>query len=206
MRLFVLALSLAMACYVAGPAFAATIHLEAEDYGAGGEGVGYSDSDVGNNGGAYREDDVDIENTTDPDNGNGVNVGWMQPDEWWTLTTDAGTWQQNPVFDVDALYNIEARIARSPEGDSAMHMEIDGVDVTGTMAVPNTGGWQAWDSIFAVTNQVITAGEHEVKFVAEGADFNVNWIEFTAVPEPGTITLALAGVFGLSLLGWRRRK
>jgi hypothetical protein len=196
-----------------GPAFAATIHLEAEDYrasggpgGAGIEGTDYHDTTEGNSGAQYRTDNVDIENTTDADNGNGVNVGWMAAGEWWILTTDSGTWQQQPVFEEEALYTVEARIARNPTGDSAMHIEVDGVDVTGSMTVPSTAGWQTWESIFAVTNQEITAGEHEVKFVADGADFNVNWIEFTPVPEPGTITLALVGFLGLSVFGGRRRQ
>src|SRR5262249_28197149 len=39
--------------------------LEAENYNTGGEGVGYHDTTPGNNGGADRTDDVDIEATTD---------------------------------------------------------------------------------------------------------------------------------------------
>ena len=35
--------------------------IQAEDYNLGGEGVAYHDTTPGNTGGAYRQDDVDIE-------------------------------------------------------------------------------------------------------------------------------------------------
>jgi len=57
--------------------------IQAEDYNLGGEGVAYHDSTPGNEGGAYRHDDVDIET------GNGVtNVGWIRNGEFLTYTAN----------------------------------------------------------------------------------------------------------------------
>ena len=54
--------------------------IEAEDYDTGGEGVAYHDTTAGNSGGAYRYEDVDIENCSDT--GGGYNVGWTAMGEW----------------------------------------------------------------------------------------------------------------------------
>src|SRR5690625_6175936 len=50
------------------------VRIEAEDY------IDYHDNSPGNEGGAYRSDNVDIEITTDE--GGGYNVGWNIPGAW----------------------------------------------------------------------------------------------------------------------------
>jgi hypothetical protein len=44
------------------------------------------------------------------------------------------------------------------------HVEVDGVDVTGPIAVPNTGGWDTWQTIFT-PGIAMTAGSHMVRGV-----------------------------------------
>ena len=52
--------------------------IQAEDYKAGGEGVGYHDTTPGNQGATYRTDDVDIQPKA---SGDGYNVGWITAGE-----------------------------------------------------------------------------------------------------------------------------
>ena len=59
------------------------IRVEAEDYDAGGEGVGYHDTTKANLGGAYRTDGVDIEYFASE---RGFNVGWVRGGEWLQYT------------------------------------------------------------------------------------------------------------------------
>ena len=64
------------------------IRIEAEDYNS------YSDSSNGNDGGAYRSDNVDIESTSDV--GGGYNVGWIESGESLTYNfnvTESGTYK-----------------------------------------------------------------------------------------------------------------
>src|SRR6516225_2269816 len=63
--------------------------IQAEDYDTGGENVGYYDTTPGNSGGQYRQDDVDIETTTDT--GGGYNVGWIAAGEWLQYTVNVAT-------------------------------------------------------------------------------------------------------------------
>ncbi|MCH8063269.1 MAG: carbohydrate-binding protein, partial [Chloroflexi bacterium] len=150
--------------------------IEAEDYNPGGEGAGYHDTTGGNNGGSYRSDDVDIEITTDA--GDGFNVGWIEEGEWL-------------AFDVDVAdsgpYDITARVASAGSGGKSLHIEIDGIDVTGSMAFQPTGGWQNWTDVsaFAVG---LEAGPHVLRIVMDSGLFNLNYVD-VAVAEP------LDGVF-----------
>ncbi|CAN0484663.1 unnamed protein product, partial [Ectocarpus sp. 12 AP-2014] len=58
--------------------------VEGEEFDYGGEGVGYSDTDAGNNGGQFRtSENVDISI-----NGDGYNVGWMRSGEYLRYTVD----------------------------------------------------------------------------------------------------------------------
>lgn len=54
--------------------------FQAEDYKVGGEGVGYHDTTVGNSGGAYRTDNVDIQTCTDGTSC--YNINYIRSGEW----------------------------------------------------------------------------------------------------------------------------
>lgn len=142
-------------------------HIEAEDYRAGGEGVGYHDTTAGNTGGAYRADDVDIQTCTD---GSGCyNVGWTAAGEWlaYDLTvTTAGT------------YVWQARVA-SPHSGKTLHLEIDGQPSGGTLSVPNTGSYQTWTTIQSAP-VTLAAGAHTLRIVFETGSMNLNDLDLVA--------------------------
>ncbi len=144
--------------------------IEAENYDTGGEGLAYHDTDTGNNGGQYRSEDVDIESCGE----GGYNVGWIEPGEWLEYTVDVAS---------AGDYDIEIRVARSPTGSSSLHMESNGTDITGTMSVPGTGGWQNWTSIYK-TGVSLSAGEQVLRLYMDGGSFNVNNITITASNQP----------------------
>jgi hypothetical protein len=173
-------------------ASADVVHLEAEDYKAGGEGVGFHDDDEGNNGGEYRTnpgDDVDIQIATEDGVEVGFDVGWTVAGEWFKMTTDPGTWQTDPTFEGGDYY-VKYRVASDP-GGAAWHLEIDSGAAVADGAIGSTGGWQVWTTTAAgygnpwaqgggeATPVSIPAGSHEVKFVYDAPDANLSWVEFT---------------------------
>jgi hypothetical protein len=141
--------------------------IEAENFDEGGAGVGYFDTTPGNRGGAYRQTDVDIEGTTDI--GGGWDVGWTRAGEWLEYTADVSA---------TGTYALELRVASASTG-ATLGVEVDGVDVTGTLVVPNTGGWQAWQTI-RQDGIVLQAGRRHIRlvFVAAGTNgiANVNFL------------------------------
>ena len=73
--------------------------IEAENFDEGGEGVAYHDADAGNNGGFYRQTDVDI----DQDRADGAfYVGWIQHGEQLNYTVQVNA---------DGYYFVTARVA-----------------------------------------------------------------------------------------------
>lgn len=141
--------------------------IQAEAYDIGGEGVAYHDTTSGNSGSALRQDDVDIESTTDT--GSGYNVGWIANGEWLEYTVNVAA---------AGSYNIEARVASADRGGK-FHIEVDGVKVTGTLSFAGTGGWQNWTSITA-SNVSLPAGKHIMRIVMEQDLFNLNWVKFSS--------------------------
>jgi carbohydrate binding protein with CBM6 domain len=145
----------------------AAMTVQFENYDNGGEGVAYHDTTAGNTGGVYRTDGVDIQATADT--GGGYNIGWVKAAEWLKYTvnvTTAGT------------YAIDVRVA-SNGGGGTFHIAVNGVDVTGPLTVPNTGGWQAWKTI-TKTGVALAAGTQVVTVVmdtngATGSVGNFNW-------------------------------
>jgi len=142
--------------------------IEAEDFDLGTNGEAYYDYDAGNNGGQYRDTDVDIEACTDTDGG--YNIGWISDGEWMD-------YQVNVASAGD--YTIETRVASNATG-GAFHIEFGGVDKTGSISVPVTGGWQTWVTVTAVAD--LSAGAQEMTFVKEGSsldEFNLNYYNIT---------------------------
>jgi len=152
-----------------GSPFAIPGQIEAEDFDTGGEGVAYHDSDAGNNGGQYRTaEDVDIEVCTDT--GGGYDVGWLANNEWLEYTVDVPAAGE---------YTIEARVASNTTGGN-FHIEFGGVDKTGNINVPVTGGWQNWTTVSATAT--LSAGTQVMRFAnADSSDeYNINYFDISA--------------------------
>ena len=163
--------------------------IEAEDYRAGGEGVGYHDTSSGNAGGEYRNDDVDIELAAD---GAGeYNVGWIDASEWL-------------VYDIDVAqtesYDITARVSSARSGTKTLHMEVDGSDVTGPISFTDSSGWQSWIDV-SVPGVPLQVGTHELRIVMDASGFNVNYIDVvTASPQTNQPPTVNAGPDGEATL------
>ncbi len=155
--------------------------IEAEHYDEGYPGEAYFDTDIGNNGGALRNDDVDIQVCSE----GGHNIGWISNGEWLEYTVDV---QQA------GAYLLEARVSSPNTGGSFRFMQ-DGQDLTGPITVPNSGGWQNWRTVSAPVQ--LSAGVQTLRFavVNSPGGFNVNWFRFTR--EGGCSPADLAEPYGV---------
>ncbi len=141
--------------------------IEAENYDLGGSGLGYFDSDEGNRGEAFRTDDVDIEASTDV--GGGYNIGWTVEGEWLEYSVDVSE---------TGKYDFKVRVAATAAGKT-MHIEMNGVNVTGVIKVPNTGDFQAWQTV-TVPAISLTAGKQIMKIVFDSDEINLNYVDIAA--------------------------
>jgi len=165
--------------YPTGTPLALPGTIEVENFDNGGSGIAYNDTTSGNAGGKYRTStDVDIETTSDTSGA--YDIGWTAPGEWLNYTvnvTTAGT------------YTIEARVAASGAGGT-FHIEVNGVDKTGPMTIPNTGGWQTWTTI-SKSNVSLSAGAQIWRLVIDSAGTvvgNFNYIRVSSSGGPVTNT------------------
>jgi beta-glucanase (GH16 family) len=148
-----------------GSPFVIPAQIEAEDFDLGGEGVAYHDTDAGNNGSEYRtSEDVDIENCDE----GGFNTGWTDPAEWMEYTIDVPAAGE---------YTIDIGVASLDSGGT-FHIEFSGVNKTGTISVPATGGWQNWTTVSATAN--LSAGIQVMRFVSGSNGYNVNYFDISA--------------------------
>lgn len=143
--------------------------IQAEQFDEGGKNISYVDTTAGNAGGSFRTTDVDIQPTGDV--GGGFNVGWIKPGEWLAYSVNVRS---------TATYTVTARVASNGAGGT-FHLEIDGINVTGPMTSPNTGGHQVWTSI-AKSGISIAAGAHTVRLVFDasgptGSFGNINYLK-----------------------------
>lgn len=138
--------------------------IEAEDYDLGGPGVAYYDASLGNQFTNYRTEDVDLEGCDDIDGG--FNIGSFDTGEWLNYSIEA---QSSGDFD------IELRVATEQTG-TAFHLELEGEDVTGSIIIPATGGWQVWQTV-SIQGLSISEGMHKLTLVSDANWFNVNYIE-----------------------------
>jgi endoglucanase len=148
--------------------------VEVEKYDLGGSGLAYSDADAGNAGGQFRTDDVDIETTTDA--GGGYDIGWIAAGEWLKYTVNVSA---------SGKYDFKVRVASINTGKT-FHIEMNGTNVTGAIAVPNTGGWQTWQTV-TVSGVSLTSGNQYMRIYFETDGFNINFVD---VASATTITPA----------------
>ena len=152
--------------------------IEAENYDLGGQGVAYNDNDAINSGGQYRTTEgVDVEGAGDT--GAGYDIGFTNAGEWMEYTVNVIT---------AATYTLEVRVA-SPGTGNALHVELDGVNISGSLIVPNTGGWQVYQTV-SVTTPSLSSGQHILRVYEETGGFNLNYINFVAIASAPVVSSA----------------
>jgi parallel beta-helix repeat protein len=159
--------------------------IEAEDYTA------WYDTTPGNTGGAYRNDDVDIEAC--PNCTNGFNVGWIA----------TGEWLEYPVnVRADGAYQIHVRVATT-YNDRRVRFLLNGTDVTGWMPIPSTDGWQNW-TVVTSNAFAMTTGSAVLRMETDVYGFNIDTIAVipadaapipTATPGNEPIPTATSGAY-----------
>ena len=120
---------------------------------------------------------VQTEPTTDA--GGGLNVGWLDPGDWmaYTITAPAA-----------GTYMLQFRVASLNGGGQIRLEQNSGTKVIGSVAVPNTGGWQNWTTIS--TSVYLAAGQQDVAIAVPAGGYNINWWTFAPA---GAARLAPAG-------------
>ena len=144
--------------------------IEAEHFDRGGQSVGFWDADHTNNGGSLRTDQgVDIGSV----DAGGDYVGWIEPMEWLQFTT---------AVECGGRHTVRARVASQSTGGT-FHLESNGVNLTGPIDVPSTGGWQNWVEVEAQLN-LATGTQIPIRLVNDsGSDdgYNIDLLVFERI-------------------------
>lgn len=147
-----------------------TLRVQGEDYSIDGVGVGYSDQDLENRGGAARTyEGVDI-----CDNGGATVVCWVRGGEWIRYSVDVR---------VPGRYAVTARVSSPyrPAGKFTLQFN-DGVSL-GPVDVRTTTGHNNFMTQPVGTGGVLLGrGTHHFTFRVDPnayQNFNVDWFEFT---------------------------
>ena len=148
------------------PATGNTIRIEAEDYKAGTNGVEYFDDTTGNRGGAYRNDDVDIEVTGDSDGE--YSLGWIRAGEYTTYDLN---------LPVAGEYDLVARVATANTGNKKLDLTIGGETYQFNFA--STGGWQNYQDV-VIEGVTLNAGVQQLRLDMVSSSFNLNYIELVS--------------------------
>jgi alpha-L-fucosidase len=133
--------------------------IEVEDFDNGCSGDAWYDIDDTNAGGQYRQDvGIDIEKCA----AGGYNTGWAKSGEWTAYTVNVSK---------SGNYKLSLFVA-TPSDGGKLHVECDGVDITGIIPVMNTGGYQNWKPVSKSVQ--LTAGTHVMKLYLDNADSGLN--------------------------------
>jgi endoglucanase len=112
---------------------------------------------------------VQTEGTSD--SGGGLNVGWIDTNDWMKYS--------NITIPTTGSYLFEYRVA-SPNGNGVLSQDLNsGAIQLGTINVPNTGGWQNWQTISRTVS--LNAGTYAFGIFAASGGWNINWWRITLV-------------------------
>ena len=143
--------------------------VEAENYDVGRSGKAYYDNDGDNQGGAYREESVDIVQVDDDDATKGYAIGYTGEGEWLRYTVDVAE---------TGIYEVKVNLA-TPSEKAGVKLYIDGKAVTDEIIAKQNeeNDWSTYSAISAKTKE-IEKGEHALKVEIVGNNVNVDWLEF----------------------------
>ena len=156
--------------------------LYASDYDLGTMDYAYSDSDYAtyhintdnfqawNQGWQYRNDGVDIENSSDTD-GNGYQVGFTSEDEWLIFSVE---------IQESGFYNIVTRYASTSSG--IFSMELDGIPIVDNIILYNTGSYSNF--VNKLTQGIyLPEGTFKLKMKMVTGGYNLSSVNFDISDE-----------------------
>jgi beta-glucosidase len=175
--------------------------VQAANYDTGGQGVAYNVTSTNGSANSYRSDGIDLEDTADTSDttvaGGAYDMGWTTPGQWFDYTVSVAT---------AGTYSVTLRVS-SPYGiTDALHIaNSSGTDLTGSVAVPNTGGYETWTTVAA--SVTLPAGQQTLTVDQDSNGWNFHYMTFTQssggggsgssepfggtpAPVPGTIQVA----------------
>jgi hypothetical protein len=138
----------------------------AENYDTGGQGVAYNVTSVNGTDNGYRSDGVDLETASSPATGN--DLGWTATGQWFKYTVNVAT---------AGTYTVTFEVA-SPSGvTDAFHISnSSGTNLSGSVNVTETGGWQTWTTVTATV--ALPAGVQTLTFNQDNAGWNIDYATF----------------------------
>jgi Carbohydrate binding module (family 6)/Beta-1,3-glucanase len=162
-----------------GTAAAVPGTVYAANYDTGGQGVAYNVTSTNGSANSYRSDGVDLEVTADTQNNTGAgayDLGWTTAGQWFNYTVNAAT---------AGTYTLSFRVA-SPYGiTDALHIDnASGTNLSGSVAVPNTGGYQDWTTVTA--SVTLPAGQQTLTVDQDSNGWNLHYITFASTGGGGT--------------------
>ncbi|WP_052070283.1 glycoside hydrolase family 3 C-terminal domain-containing protein [Streptacidiphilus albus] len=147
--------------------------LQAANYDTGGQGVAYSVSSTNGTANSYRSDGIDLETTADTADtspaGGGYDLGWTTPGQWFDYTVNVAT---------AGSYTVSLRVASPYAIADALHIaNASGANLTGSVSVPNTGGYETWTTVTA--SVTLPAGRQTLTVDQDSNGWNFHYLAFT---------------------------
>ena len=138
-----------------------------------------------------------VQTETTTDTGGGLDVGWIDTGDWINYNVNVQS---------AGSYTVQYRVA-STSTTGQIQLKNSGGTVLATTSVPNTGGWQNWQTVTATVS--LSSGNQTLQVYASGGGWNLNWMNFvsgsgstptpvvtptvTVTPTPTTGSAAIPG-------------
>ncbi len=166
--------------------------VQAENYDKGGEGIAYHDTNKGNMGSVYRDDDVDLIATDDL--GGGYALSHLENGEWLEYTI---------VAPKSGYYELSLRVRNSTAG-GRLHLERDGVAISTELDLNSTDG--QWRDV-RLPHVYLRTGEQIIRLAIDQGGWELNAFRFsfaasTPASSPYPSCQAFAKGYGESFSCW----
>ncbi len=147
--------------------------VQVANYDTGGQGTAYNVTSANGTANSYRSDGVDLEDTADTQDtsaaGGAYDMGWTTPGQWFKYTVEVAT---------AGIYTVSFRVASPYAVTDALHIaNSSGTNLTGAVAVPNTGGYQTWATVTA--SVTLPAGQQTLTVDQDSNGWNFHYMAFT---------------------------
>jgi hypothetical protein len=151
-----------------GTAAAVPGTVQAANYDTGGQGVAYNVSSINGSANSYRSDGVDLEACSDT--GGGYDIGWATGGQWFKYTVNVAS---------AGTYAVSLRLASLNGVTDGLHLaNSSGTNLSGSVNVPSTGGWQAWTTV--TTSVTLPAGVQTLTVYQDNPGWNIHNLAFAS--------------------------